>query len=55
MIGQIEHGVPVGYGIIYNVQTAVGIQTVGDADDGVSGEALVTVGAVQFKSDEIIA
>ena len=50
VVGQIEDGVPVGQGFIEDMQSAGIIQRIGDLDDGIAGEALVAMGAVQLQS-----
>ena len=51
VVGEIEHGIPVGNGIIHDVQTAAVVQAVGDLDGGLSGETLVSGGADELQCD----
>lgn len=51
VIGHVEYGVLIADRVIADVQAAFGIQTVGDANLGVAGEALIAVGTAQFQRD----
>lgn len=51
VVGHVEHGVLIADRVIADVQAAFGIQAVGDPDNGIAGEALIAVGAVQFQGD----
>ena len=51
VVCQVEHGVLVALGIVDDMHSTGGVQTVGHPDVRVSGEALVTMGAVQAEGD----
>lgn len=51
VVSEVEHGVLVTDSIVYDVQAAGGIQRIGHADLGISGKALIAVGAVQLQND----
>ena len=53
VVGQIEDGILVADGIVDDVQAAFAVQLVGNLDNGIAGEALVTVGAAQFQGDGV--
>ena len=55
VVGQVEDGVFVGNGIVFNVQAAVIVQGVGNIDAGLAGETLIAVGADQTEGDGLVA
>ena len=53
VVGEVEYRILVADSVVNNMQSALGIQTVSNADVGISREALVTGRAVQEKADAV--
>ena len=53
VVGHVENGILVSHGIIADVQSLISFQSVGHADNGSAGEALITAGAVETQGNRI--
>ena len=51
VVGQVEDGVLIAGGFIFNVQRTSGVQRVGHHDAGLAGETLVAIGAFQTEGN----